>query len=261
MAENTQPRGFDVNQPGSGRETGIGLLRGMTTDLVGGVVDFFPFLQYSVAPTVALTMPDAADKVVEKYGSRALEEKVFGSAPTEELQTIRDDAALFSSALGLTEIATAKAAKFLGRQIDRLFQRADGVTVAVTPDGTEIPIPSDALDKIPDTSVVENIGGQLATSGQIRKQMLLDDIKNGVSAQDSYESLGAEIDPAFAGDVEKGFRFQIPGVQNAKLLPDHFQQFDNGTSGFDIGVALYTPQTITPPVSKSVYRHMAAQRP
>ena len=27
MAENTQPRGFDVNQPGSGRETGIGLLQ------------------------------------------------------------------------------------------------------------------------------------------------------------------------------------------------------------------------------------------
>ena len=41
MAENPQPRGFDVNQPGSGRETGIGLLQGATTDLVGGLVDFF----------------------------------------------------------------------------------------------------------------------------------------------------------------------------------------------------------------------------
>ena len=241
MAENPQPRGFDVNQPGSGRETGIGLLRGLTTDLVGGVVDFFPFLQYSIAPTVAATMPDAADKLVGEYGSKALEEKFFGLAPTEELQTIRDDAALASSAVGLTEIATAKAAKFLGRQIDRLFQRADGVTVAVTPDGTEIPVPKEALDKIPETSVVENIGGQLATSGQLRKQMLLNDIKNGVSAQDSYESLGAEIDPAFAGDVEKGFRFQIPGVQNAKLLPDHFQDFNDGSSGFDIGVSLYSP--------------------
>lgn len=155
MAENTQPRGFDVNQPGSGRETGIGLLRGMTTDLVGGVVDFFPFMQYSVAPTVALTMPDAADKVVEKYGSRALEEKFFGLAPTEELQTIRDDAALFSSALGLTEIATAKAANFLGRQISDVFKRADGATVAVTPDGQEIPIPPNVVSDPPDTSVTE----------------------------------------------------------------------------------------------------------
>ena len=168
MAENPQPRGFDVNQPGSARETGIGFFRGLTLDIPGGVFDLFPYLQYKMAPAVAMTMPQAAEDFVEEYGSKALEEKFIGSAPTEELQTIRDDAALASSAVGLTEIATAKAAKFLGRQIDRLFQRADGVTVAVTPDGTEIPVPKEALDKIPDTSVVENIGGQLATSGQLR---------------------------------------------------------------------------------------------
>ena len=155
MAENTQPRGFDVNQPGAARETGIGLFRGLTADIPGGVMDFFPYLQYKVAPLVAMTMPDAADKVVEKYGSRALEEKVFGLAPTEELQTIRDDAALFSSALGLTEIATAKAANFLGRQISDVFKRADGATVAVTPDGQEIPIPPSAVSDPPDTSVTE----------------------------------------------------------------------------------------------------------
>ena len=65
MAENPQPRGFDVNQPGSGRETGIGLLQGATTDLVGGLVDFVPYLQYAASPILAQIMPDAADKIVE----------------------------------------------------------------------------------------------------------------------------------------------------------------------------------------------------
>ena len=44
MAEKPQPRGFDVNQPGADRETGIGLFRGLTTDIPGGIVDFMSFI-------------------------------------------------------------------------------------------------------------------------------------------------------------------------------------------------------------------------
>ena len=261
MAEKPQPRGFDVNQPGADRETGIGLFRGLTTDIPGGIVDFMSFITGG-AKSAAESAPgnyagkvvtgspflsslalldDPAKKLQSVAGSEALETKFFGKAPTEELQTIRDDAALVGSLVGLGEIATMKAANFVGRKISDVFKRADGQIVAVTPDGQQIFVPPEVVGDVPDTSVVENIGGALATSGEMRKRMLLDDIAHGVSKEDSYEQLGAEIDPAFAGDVDKGFRFQIQGIENAKLLPDHFQDFNNGRTGLDIGAPLYTP--------------------
>ena len=97
MAERPQPRGFDVNQPGSTQETFTGLVQGATTDLVGGLADLLPYAQYLIMPDVASIMPEAADEIVAEYGSEALGEKVFGTAPTPELQRIRDDARLVGS--------------------------------------------------------------------------------------------------------------------------------------------------------------------
>ena len=163
MAENPQPRGFDVNQPGSGRETGIGLLQGATTDLVGGLVDFVPYLQYAASPILAQIMPDAADKIVEDYGSEALGKKFFPVPETSELQRIRDDARLVGASAGLGEAFAGRLAKGVTGGINDFLKFIEGDSVAATPEGVSLAVPPTNL---PDTSVT-NMAGNAGSATRI----------------------------------------------------------------------------------------------
>ncbi len=160
MAERPQPRGFDVNQPGSTQETFTGLAQGATTDLVGSVVDLGAAatgIASQVDPRLLSVSPKAAvlsylnpfaEQAQEVAGSEALGQRVFGDAPTEELQKIRDDARLVGGIAGLGEMATAKVAKFVAGGIQDFMRFLPNVRPqAVTPDGQMVPLP--------DTSVTE----------------------------------------------------------------------------------------------------------
>jgi len=126
LAERPQPRGFDVNQPGSTLETFKGLAQGATTDLVSIPQEMLATatsIASELDPRYLITSPiasalSAADPYVqdfvEKYGMQALGEMVYGKAPTEELQQIRGDARLVGGIAGLGEMATLKASKGIG---------------------------------------------------------------------------------------------------------------------------------------------------
>ena len=163
MADNPQPRGFDVNQPGSTRETFIGLLQGATTDLGGGLVDLGAagtqmaeditdprFASFTPTLSSLAFLNPFMQSAKDVAGSDALGSRVFGSAPTEELQAIRDDARLVGGVAGLGEIATAKLAGTAAEGVGAFARYLRGADeVAVTPDGTVMPVP------LPDTSVTE----------------------------------------------------------------------------------------------------------
>ena len=151
-------KGYD--KTGEGIETFTGLLQGATTDLAGGVVDVadlvgsgvkaVPGAQYmpGLAPFAALA--GASDIA----GSDVLGEKVFGKAPTELRQQMRDDARLVGGALGLGELATAKAANLIADYGIGPFTKfmSRGQEVAVTPDGQMVPVPPTTDQPLPDTS-------------------------------------------------------------------------------------------------------------
>ena len=165
MTERPQPRGFDVNQPGSARETFTGLAQGATTDLAGSVVDLGaaatdiasqvdPRL-LSMSPTASLLsyLNPFAEQAQEVAGSEALGQRVFGDAPTEELQKIRDDARLVGGIAGLGEMLTAKGAKTVAGGIEDFMQFLPNVRAqAVTPEGSMLPLPEDTL---PDSSITK----------------------------------------------------------------------------------------------------------
>jgi GNAT superfamily N-acetyltransferase len=165
LAERPQPRGFDVNQPGSTRETFTGLAQGATTDLVGSVVDLGAAatgIASQVDPRLLSMSPKAAllsylnpfaEQAQEVAGSEALGQRVFGDAPTEELQKIRDDARLVGGVVGLGEMLTAKGAKAVAGGIEDFMQFLPNVRAqAVTPEGSMLPLPDDTL---PDTSITK----------------------------------------------------------------------------------------------------------
>ena len=165
LAELPQPRGFDVNQPGSTRETFTGLAQGATTDLVGSVVDLGAAatgIASQVDPRLLSMSPKAAllsylnpfaEQAQEIAGSEALGQRVFGDAPTEELQKNRDDARLVGGVVGLGEMITAKGAKTVAGGIEDFMQFLPNVRAqAVTPEGSMLPLPDDAL---PDTSITK----------------------------------------------------------------------------------------------------------
>ena len=70
----------------------------------------------------------------------------------EGLEGYREAGRLTGGMIGGVEMLTAKLSSFLGRQIQSVFRNTDGVLIAVTPDGVQIPVPDDAL---PDTSVMQ----------------------------------------------------------------------------------------------------------
>jgi len=165
MAERPQPRGFEVNQPGSTRETFTGLAQGATTDLAGSVVDLGAAATgiasqvdsrlLSMSPKAALLsyLNPFAEQAQKVAGSEALGQRVFGDAPTEELQKIRDDARLVGGIAGLGEMLTAKGAKTVAGGIEDFMQFLPNVRAqAVTPEGSMLPLPDDAL---PDTSITK----------------------------------------------------------------------------------------------------------
>ena len=207
MAEKPQPRGFDVNQPGSTRETFTGLVQGATTDLVGGIVDLFPYLQFAVSPTVAAVMPDAADEVVAEYGSEALGEKVFGEAPTPELQRIRDDARLVGSLAGAGEAITARGAKTVGDGISSFMKFLDRGE-AVTPEGITA--------ALPDTSTTEMIGGLMGKDGP-SKFSEARAARRTKTDQEIYDELAAYFDEAPLGGERDSFRYVVPGIEDSTL--------------------------------------------
>ncbi len=222
MAERPQPRGFDVNQPGSTQETFTGLVQGATTDLVGGVVDLLPYLQFAVNPTVAAVMPDAADEAVAEYGSEALGEKVFGTAPTPELQRVRDDARLAGSLAGAGEAITARGANMVGDGISAFMKFLDRGE-AVTPEGITA--------AIPDTSITKIVGGRMAKDGP-SKFSEARAARRTKDEQELFDETGAYFDDEVFPDESSAFRFEIPTVDSElKGIEDVVRKSNDSSAG------------------------------
>ena len=141
-----------------------GLAQGTTTDLVGGILDTGAAITGAASeidPSVQAFSPTASalsaanpflQSLVDKYGSEALGEALYGKEDTPLLQKIRDDARLIGNVAGLGEMATAKAAKFVAGGIQDFMRFLPNVRPqAVTPDGQIIPLPNEPL---PNTSVM-----------------------------------------------------------------------------------------------------------
>ena len=209
MDDPNNPRGFDVNQPGSARETFTGLIQGATTDLVGGLVDLIPYAQYLLSPTAASIMPDAADEVVAKFGSEALGDYFFGQAPTEDLQRIRDDARLVGGVVGLGEALTMKAANFTGRALSKVFRDTDGAIVGVTPEGVPMVLPDEAVD-LPDASVMQmaDEGGDAPAQGDLfdRPRIDPDDPRVLPTDLDAFLTAAAQRRQKEADELQAAFR-------------------------------------------------------
>ena len=137
-----------------------GLAQGATTDLGGGILDAGAAVTGAASeidPSVRAFSPTASalsaanpflQSLVDKYGSEALGEAIYGKENTPLLQKIRDDARLIGGIAGLGEIATAKAAKFTAEGIGDFMRFLPNVRPqAVTPDGQMVPLP--------DTSITE----------------------------------------------------------------------------------------------------------
>tara|TARA_R100000697_G_scaffold120420_1_gene145615 strand:+ start:722 stop:2422 length:1701 start_codon:yes stop_codon:yes gene_type:complete len=141
-----------------------GLAQGATTDLGGGILDAGAAITGAASeidPSVQAFSPTASalsaanpflQGLVDKYGSEALGEAIYGKEDTPLLQKIRDDARLIGGVAGLGEMATAKAAKFTAEGIGDFMRFLPNVRPqAVTPDGQIIPLPNESL---PNTSVM-----------------------------------------------------------------------------------------------------------
>jgi hypothetical protein len=140
-----------------------GLAQGATTDLGGGILDAGAAITGAASeidPSVQVFSPTASalsaanpflQSLVDKYGSEALGEAIYGKEDTPLLQKIRDDARLIGGIAGLGEMATAKAANFVAGGIQDFMRFLPNVRPqAVTPDGQIIPLPDESL---PNTSV------------------------------------------------------------------------------------------------------------
>jgi|5B_taG_2_1085324.scaffolds.fasta_scaffold27553_2 hypothetical protein len=228
MAEKPQPRGFDVNQPGSTQETFTGLVQGATTDLVGGLADLLPYAQYLVMPRVASVMPEAADEIAEKYGSEALGEKVFGTAPTPELQGIRDDARLVGSLAGAGEAITARGANMVGDGISA-FMKFLNRGEAVTPEGITA--------ALPDTSVTKIMGGRMAKDGP-SKFSEARAARRTKDEQEVFEETGAYFDDEVFPDEGDAFRFEIPTRESELIGIENVVRKSNNSSVGPDGVLL-----------------------
>ena len=103
-----------------------GLAQGVTTDLGGGILDAGAAITGAASeidPSVQVFSPTASalsaanpflQSLVDKYGSEALGEAIYGKEDTPLLQKIRDDARLIGGIAGLGEMATLKASKGIG---------------------------------------------------------------------------------------------------------------------------------------------------
>ena len=257
MAE--RPRGFDVNQPGSTRESLIGLAQGATTDLLGGVVDAgdaVGSLAAKIPYTPFLLGLSQLKGSSDTLGSEALGSRIYGKAPTEELQRIRDDARLVGGIAGIGELATAKLANLTAKGIGDFLPYLKGVDeVAVTPEGVPIPVKD-----LPDTSVTKMIAGRNSTSGRSRENMAKEQRKMGKSEQEIYRSTGAYFDSDVLGMDVDAFRHEIPNAEKSTLKigkidstkssysskgGDYFYSKDRVSFGFkpDVSEYQYNPET------------------
>ena len=257
MAE--RPRGFDVNQPGSTRESLIGLAQGATTDLIGGVVDAgdaVGSLAAKIPYTPFLLALSQLKGSSDTLGSEALGSRIYGKAPTEELQRIRDDARLVGGIVGIGELATAKLANLTAKGIADFLPYLKGVDeVAVTPEGVPIPVKN-----LPDTSVTKMIAGRNSTSGRSRENMAKEQRKMGKSEEEIYRSTGAYFDSDVLGMDVDAFRHEIPNAEKSTLKigkidstkssyspkgGDYFYSKDRVSFGFkpDVSEYQYNPET------------------
>jgi hypothetical protein len=227
LAERPQPRGFDVNQPGSTRETFTGLAQGATTDLVGSVVDLGAAatgIASQVDPRLLSMSPKAAllsylnpfaEQAQEVAGSEALGQRVFGDAPTEELQKIRDDARLVGGIAGLGEMLTAKGAKAVAGGIEDFMQFLPNVRAqAVTPEGQMLPLPDDTL---PDTSITEILAGRNSTTGPAKEKIAKELRKMGKNEDEIFRATQAYFDSDVLGRDTSAFRYEIPNTEKSTL--------------------------------------------
>ena len=173
-----------------------GLAQGATTDLGGGILDAGAAITGAASeidPRVQAFSPTASalsavnpflQSLVDKYGSEALGEAIYGKEDTPLLQKIRDDARLIGGVAGLGEMATAKAAKFTAEGIGDFMQYLPNVRPqAVTPDGQIMPLPDDGL---PDTSVTEMLAS--ADTPGMNPKYTKDIKKAEKTAQDRLEA-------------------------------------------------------------------------
>tara|TARA_A100001391_G_scaffold33113_1_gene17837 strand:- start:12926 stop:17056 length:4131 start_codon:yes stop_codon:yes gene_type:complete len=202
--------GYQPPPEGALKELGIGTFQGASLDIPGGLTDIAPFASYLLNrnPAMVEVMAPHYQAIVEEYGSDALAETFL--PPVEEgLESYREAGRLAGGVAGLGEMLTAKVSKILGRQISKILKNRDGVLVAVTPEGDQIPVPNEALDA-PDTSVMQmaDEGGEPPAQGDLFDQSRLDpdDPRVLPTDLDAYLAASAQRRDAELADLQKATR-------------------------------------------------------
>jgi len=202
--------GYQPPPEGALKELGIGTFQGASLDIPGGLTDIAPFASYLLNrnPAMVEVMAPHYQATVEEYGSDALAETFL--PPVEEgLESYREAGRLAGGVAGLGEMLTAKVSKILGRQISKILKNRDGVLVAVTPEGDQIPVPNEALDA-PDTSVMQmaDEGGDAPAQGDLFDQSRLDpdDPRVLPTDLDAFLAASAQRRDAELADLQKAFR-------------------------------------------------------
>ena len=202
--------GYQPPPEGALKELGIGTFQGASLDIPGGLTDIAPFASYLLNrnPAMVEVMAPHYQAIVEEYGSDALAETFL--PPVEEgLESYREAGRLAGGVAGLGEMLTAKVSKILGRQISKILKNRDGVLVAVTPEGDQIPVPNEALDA-PDTSVMQmaDEGGEPPAQGDLfdRPRIDPDDPRVLPTDLDAFLAASAQRRDAELADLQKAFR-------------------------------------------------------
>jgi hypothetical protein len=170
-----------------------------------------------MSPTASLLsyLNPFAEQAQKVAGSEALGQRVFGDAPTEELQKIRDDARLVGGVAGLGEMLTAKGAKSVAGGIEDFMQFLPNVRAqAVTPEGSMLPLPDDTL---PDTSITEILAGRNSTTGPAKEKIAKELRKMGKNEDEIFRATQAYFDSDVLGMDVDAFRHEIPNTEKSTL--------------------------------------------
>jgi len=179
-----------------------------------------------------------AEQAQEVAGSEALGQRVFGDAPTEELQKIRDDARLVGGVAGLGEMLTAKGATKVAGGIEDFMQFLPNVRAqAVTPEGSMLPLPDDTL---PDTSITEILAGRNSTTGPAKEKIAKELRNMGKNEDEIFRATQAYFDSDVLGMDVDAFRHEIPNTEKSTLKTGDFLYSKNENSfGFKPDVQRY----------------------
>lgn len=222
-----------------------GLAQGATTDLGGGILDAGAAITGAASdidPSVQAFSPTASalsaanpflQSLVDKYGSEALGEAIYGKEDTPLLQKIRDDARLIGGIAGLGEVATAKAANFVAGGIQDFMRFLPNVRPqAVTPDGQMVPLPDTSVTEMLASADTPGINPQWVRGIKYKESAAQKRLEDGEDPRKVFEETGfmrinVDARPGReAGDapLETKMVFDIPDnlsqIKISNILPE-----------------------------------------